>query len=248
MPSLRDDKPEKPSLIWALPEKPARGQQPSLSREHIIRAAIELADAEGIEALAMRRLAAQIGVGTMSLYWYIASKQDLFDLLFDAALGEMNLAERPSGDWRADLRHIAFEMHAVLLRHSWLGSLFDSQPPYGPNGLRIVEHCLAAIYGLGLESVTMVMILETLTRYVVGAASSKTAEETVRRRNGVSEDEWQTVLYPYLQQAAATGQYPTFAHVLATSRPPDMETSFEFGLTCILDGIAHSIDRRNMFN
>jgi AcrR family transcriptional regulator len=241
MPSSRDSTPEKPSLIWTRLEKPARGQQPSLSREHIIRAAMELADAEGIEALSMRRIAAQIGVGTMSLYWHIARKQDLFDLLFDAALGEMQLAEYPSGNWRADLWHLAFEMHTVLLRHSWLGALFDSQPPYGPNGLRIVEHCLAAIDGLGLEGATMVMVLETLTRYVIGVASSKMADETARRRSGVSEEAWQAVLSPYLQQAIATGHYPTFARVLAASRPPDTETSFEFGLNCFLNGIARCI-------
>jgi AcrR family transcriptional regulator len=239
-------KPVKLSLVWAQPEKPTRAQQPSLSREQIVRAAIELADAEGDEALSMRRIAAQLGVGTMSLYWYIASKQDLFDLVYDAVLGELDLAKRPSGDWRADLRHFAGEMRALLLRHSWLGVLLDSRPPLGPNGLRFTEQCLAAIDGLGLDGPTMIMVLETLVSYVNGFALSTMAEEKASRRSGVTEKEWQAALIPYMQQVIATGQYPTIAHQFMSGKgPPDTEASFEFGLTCILDGIASHIAERH---
>src|SRR5262249_5402551 len=87
--------------IWARPERPAHAQHPTLNRAQIIRAAIELADAEGAQALSMRRLAAKLGAGTMSLYWYLSSKQDLIDLVLDAVYSEIDLPLQPSDDWRA---------------------------------------------------------------------------------------------------------------------------------------------------
>src|SRR5262249_60636194 len=125
-------------LDWGRPQRRGRGQRPSLSREEIVRAAIELADAEGLEALTMRRLATQLRAGAMSLYWYVPTKEDLLDLMLDAAFGEVELPERPSGDWRADLHLFAHRMLGVLRRHTWLPSLTSSQPLPGPNALRYV--------------------------------------------------------------------------------------------------------------
>ncbi len=240
------EKQSKIDLIWTRPERTSPTKTPPLSREHIVRAAIELADAEGIEAVSMRRIAAKLGAGTMSLYWHISSKQDLFDLMLDAALGEIELPAHRSGDWRPDLRVVTMQRRTVLLRHPWLTALLENRPPLGPNGLRYGEFSLAAVDGLGLDFSTMKRVLDTVDSYVVGHVLNTAAEEEARRRNGMSEEEWQRATSPYLRQVFATGQYPIFARLIdEEEEPPDKEANFAFGLECVLDGIAAYIAKRH---
>jgi AcrR family transcriptional regulator len=190
----------------------------------------------------MRRIAAKLGAGTMSLYWHISSKQDLFDLMLDAALGEIELPERPSRDWRSDLCLVAMQMRTVLLHHPWLTALFDSRPPLGPNGLRYSEFSLAAIDGLGLDFFTMKRVLDTVNSYVLGFVLNTAAEEEARRRSGMSEQEWQAAIEPYLRQVFAGGQYPILARrIYEEEESGDKEANFAFGLDCVLDGIAARI-------
>lgn len=231
-------------LVWARPERATRAQQSALTREYIVRAAIELADAEGAQALSMRRIAAKLGAGTMSLYWYVSSKRDLFDLVLDAVFGEIDLPARPSGNWRADLRMVAVQMRSMLRRHAWLSALLNSRPSLGPNGLRYAEFCLAALDGLDLDSATMISIFETIDGFVVGYVQTKLAEEAARQQSRMTEQAWRKAIEPYLRQVVATGRYPTFAHlVMQDTDLNDEETGFAFGLDCILDGIAARIAR-----
>ncbi len=94
-------------MIWARLHRSARGQRPSLTHEVITRVAIEIADADGIEALSMRKVASRLGAGTMSLYRYVATKQDVLDLMVDAVIGEVDQPGRESGNWNLELAHIA---------------------------------------------------------------------------------------------------------------------------------------------
>ncbi len=236
------EKRSKIDLIWTRPERTSPAKAPPLSREYIVAAAIEIADAEGIEALSMRRIAGKLGVGTMSLYWHVPSKQDLLELMLDAALGEIELPEQLYGDWRADLRKVSLQMRNVLLHHPWLASLFDNRSSLGPNGLRHSEFSLAAIDGLGLDFFTMKRVLVTVDSYVLGFVLNTAAEEEARRRSGLSEQEWQTAVGPYLREVFASGKYPTFARrINEEEESSDQEADFVFGLDCVLDGIAAHI-------
>ena len=109
----------------------------ALSRDEIVRTAIKVADAEGPDAISMRRIARELNAGTMSLYWHVASKEELLDLMIDAAQGEQ-LAPEPSGDWRADLRALTRGARAVLHRHPWMVDFIGGRPPVGPKALQ--EH------------------------------------------------------------------------------------------------------------
>ncbi len=235
------NQPLKHEPIWTRPMRQPQSQRPSLAREQIVRAAIELADAEGLQALSMRRLATKLGAGAMSLYWHIPNKEDLLDLMLDAAFGEVELPEQPSGDWRADLRLFARHMLRVLRRHTWLSSLISSRPLPGPNSLRYVEVFLSALDGLGLDANTMGGIHSTVHAYVDGFAQHEAAEEEIRRRTGMTEAEWHTALAPYFQKILSSGQYPTLARLIAENEDIDADASFEFGLECVLDGIAARI-------
>ncbi len=242
--------------IWSRPVRPPQSQRPSLAREQIVRAAIELADAEGLEAVTMRRLAQQLGAAAMSLYWHIPHKDDLLDLMLDTAFGEVELPEQelpeqelpeqeqPALDWRADLRLFARHMRDVLRRHTWLPSLISSRPLPSPNRLRYVERLFAALAGLGLDFNTISGILTTVEAYVDGSAQHEVSPEEIRRRTGLAEAEWRATFAAYLQQILSSGQYPTVARLIAGNAGITADAPFEFGLECVLDGIAARIATR----
>src|SRR5215469_1479596 len=230
---------EKP--IWSRPVRKLQSQRPSLAREQIVRAAMELANAEGLQALTMRRLAKKLGAGAMSLYWHIPNKDDLLDLMLDAAFGEVELPEQPSADWRADLRLFARHMLSVLRRYTWLPSLISSRPLPSPNRVRYVERFLSELEGLGLDFTTIGGILNTVEAYVDGFAQHEAAPEEIRRRTGMTEAEWRAAFAAYLQQILSSGQYPTLARLIAGNAEISADATFEFGLECVLDGIAARI-------
>ena len=133
----------------------ARGAQPprrdrGLSRDEIVSAAIAVADAEGPEAISMRRIAREVGAGAMSLYWYVASKEELLDLMLDAIEAEIEVPE-PSGDWRADLGDFAHRTRAALRQHQWAVEFIGTRPPSGPNDVRNLERLLSLLDGIGVD-------------------------------------------------------------------------------------------------
>jgi AcrR family transcriptional regulator len=160
--------------IWARPEPAAR--QPRFSREQIAAAALEIADAEGFESVSMRRIAARLGAGTMSLYRYIATKDDLIGLLDDALLGE---ALVPDGElpasWQDAVAVVVRRTRATLLRHPWAahalrGAAGTHGGMAGPNATRHLEQSLTALAAAPMDSVGKLELLAILDDYVTGHA------------------------------------------------------------------------------
>src|SRR5947208_16753906 len=117
-------------LVWERPEPPERPVPAPLSRERIVHTAIRLADADGLDAVSLRKVAAALDVGPMRLYGYIATKEELLDLMLDAVYGEI----RPAGDgWREVLRSVAERTRRAVHRHEWLADLIGGRPQLGPN-------------------------------------------------------------------------------------------------------------------
>jgi AcrR family transcriptional regulator len=229
-------------LIWARPERRLRIQHRSLSRKQIVRAALEVADGEGADAVSMRRVAAHLGAGTMSLYWYVSAKQDLLDLMVDAVLGEIEpLQQPPTDDWRADLKALAAGTRAVVLRHPWAAALVTVGRPLGPNALRHAEWTLSALDGIGLEPSTMRAVANTVNVYVLGSVRDELAERDADRQHAVTRAQWDDAVTPYLEQQLADGRYPTLARLV--DEHTDSDQLFDFGLDCVLDGIAARIPR-----
>ncbi len=224
------------SLIWERLQPPATGRL-ALSRDQIVQAAMGIADAEGAQSITMRRIAAELGSTAMALYRHIFSKEDLLDLMLDAVFGEIALPERPSGDWRADLRGFAYASRAVLKRHPWVIPLLISRPTLGPNYLRWFEYSLAAVAGQGLGIATMAKISGVISGYVGAVVSYEVAEEEHTRRIGLSEADKRTFATPYVEKLVASGRYPNFARFFAEEVGLDPEQSFAFGVECVLDGI-----------
>jgi AcrR family transcriptional regulator len=227
----------RPPVIWARPERKARGPQPSLTRDQIARAAIEIADAEGIEAVSMRKVAAKVGAGTMSLYRYVSRKDDLIDLMGDAVVAELDLPETPSGDWRADTVEIAKRNRALYLRHPWAVTLGLARPSLGPNQLRVLEYALRVLDGLGLGIDDIMGIGATLSAFVRGFVQAELAEVEAQRRTGMNEDEWRLTMRPYVESLLESGRYPMLTRLIVEGTDPDLDVAFQQGVNRILDGL-----------
>jgi AcrR family transcriptional regulator len=235
----------------------AKGRRPperrtgGLSRADIVDIAVAIADAEGTEAVSMRRIARDLRVGAMSLYWHVESKEELHRLMLDTVHAEIE-APPPSGDWRTDLAAYASNTRAALLRHPWAIDFVNTGPPSGPNDARNAERLIGALDGLGLDVKTTMWILTTLGTYVTGAALreiqeqrwQRTVDETTAQMTQAEIDAWHA---EFEQLIRGSGRYPHITKILDANFDPDApETSgerFWFGLGCLLDGIAAAIAR-----
>jgi AcrR family transcriptional regulator len=220
---------------------------PALSRAEIVDAAIAVADAEGSDAISMRRIAQVLRAGTMSLYWHVANKEQLLDLMLDALMGEFDAPE-PTGDWREDLRKQARNERATLLRHAWVMDFIGGRPPLGPNTLLQMDRVLAALDGLGLDVEAAVNILGTLRTYVMGSVLREMQEARIERdqeQAGVTAEVSEPMLAAWRNRLAADGRFTHVVRFIDAGIDPDAEETrderFEFGLDCVIDGLAAKI-------
>ncbi|MGW2017498.1 TetR/AcrR family transcriptional regulator [Streptomyces sp. NPDC001927] len=203
-----------PEVIWARPERTGRGPKPAYSRADIVAAAVRIADADGIEALSMRRIAADIGCGTMSLYNYVPRKEDLYELMVDAVSGEYELPDPPSGDWRADMLQVGRQARGILRRHPWVIRLMTTGYAFGPNALRFLEACLACLDGLDLPGGTKMELIATVNGTVMTIVANELALAERARGLPWSEEQEQAVRGAYLAGRLAGGDYPRLAAVI----------------------------------
>jgi AcrR family transcriptional regulator len=224
-------------LVWSLPE-PGRGPQPALGREQIVRAAVKIADAEGVSAATMRRVATALGSSTpMSLYRYVGNKDGLVDLMLDAVVGEVAVPAEPTGDWRADLRLLALENWAMMQRHPWYAELVHTRPPLGPQALARTEFGLAVLTRTGVDPTTAMTYLGMVNGLTIGVALQANEELKMRRRTGLhTDDELRAAAQPFIEEIMASGRYPTVNQWLRDGGR--FAEGFEPVLDTMLDGIA----------
>jgi AcrR family transcriptional regulator len=198
----------------------------------------------------MRRIAQVLRSGTMSLYWHVANKEHLLDLMLDTLVGEVTIPD-PPGDWRSFLQATARENRAMLLRHRWVMDFIGGRPPLGPNTILNVERSLAALDGLHLDTATAMNILTTVSTYVMGAALRELREIRAQRdleRSGFDTAEAAAGMAEWCKRLQADGRFSHFLRIIEDNVDPDAEETrderFEFGLDCMLDGIAMQVERR----
>ena len=232
--------------IWA---RPAPGERrPAHSRERIAEAALRIADEEGLEAVTMRRIAAELGAGTMTLYHYVRNKEELAALMDDAAMAELLVPEDElAAGWREGMAQIARRSYEVLRRHPWV---FDQEPPPpgGPNTLRHVEQSLAVASRTGLDVPQQFELVALVDDYVFGHAMRARAT----RAQETGAEERLEGLVAYLEAQLDTGEFPTLAawagddpraglaRVAELAADPGR---FERGLQRLLDGIELDLAR-----
>lgn len=191
--------------IWLRPERAAVGRPARHSRDEITAIAIAIADREGLDAVSMRRVAAELGTGAASLYRYVQTREDLLDLMIDATAGEYRLAE-PGGDWLADLLAVGEQGRAIMRRHDWLpGLVVTRTPSIGPNGVALLEHVLEALArhpaGIDAKMVAFAMLNGMTAAFVLNELSGGSAA--------------QQRIVAYLQHVLESGERPRLARLLA---------------------------------
>jgi AcrR family transcriptional regulator len=238
--SVTGSAPDPPrQIIWARAERATKGPAPSLTRRQVADAAVRLADTGGIEAVSMRRVAAELEVGTASLYRYVDSKDELYDLMVDTVEGEDGPPPVLHGAWRRDVIAYARRTRALMHRHPWLVSL-AARPSFGPNSLAWTEHGLAAMDDLHLGADDSFLAAETIISFIRGFVSRELADRQALSRAGVDARDWAETITPYIQDVVASGRYPRFARVVTDARLPHEDTReaiFGNALDRILDGV-----------
>lgn len=228
-------------LLWGTKPPPSRGRKPGMTVERIVAAAVELADAEGLDGVSMRRVADRLGVGTMSLYRYVPSKAELQDLMLDTVMGE---GPPPRGEnWRDGLERFARASLEGYRRHPWLLRASLTRGAMGPNQTAALDGVLRAIDGIGLSSGERMAVVGLVTGYVRGVAQQLAEDTQVQARTGVTDEQFWTDFAPLLDGRLDADRYPALT-ALWRDEELDWVDPFEFGLHRVLDGIEALVEYR----
>ncbi|ASR37825.1 GntR family transcriptional regulator [Prauserella marina] len=224
------------------PPEPLPGRA-GVGRAHIVHAAMRIADSEGLEALSMRRLAAELGIGAMSVYRHVAGKDELVELMADVTFASRPMPEPGPEGWRAKLELCAREQWELCTRHRWLPRVISlTRPLLMPNAMAHTEWALRAIEGLGLSDETRLREVLSLTALVTSLALVESAESEAHQESGKSFDRW------WLERESRTdvlfegGRFPALAAV-SGEVVADVAGVFEYALARHLDGFALLVER-----
>ncbi|MEU6380402.1 TetR/AcrR family transcriptional regulator C-terminal domain-containing protein [Streptomyces sp. NPDC046909] len=215
--------------------------QPALSRAAIVREAVAMLDADGIEALSMRKLGARLNAGATSLYRHVATKDELMELAVDEVAAEIDVPAIEDGDWRAAVTGAAAAFRATALRHRWLSSVLGQAglAYLGPNLMNFSERLAALFTAAGFPEPSRA--IDTVLSYVIGMSTTEAAWLTTVARSGETEAEFIARLMPAAQQAAAGHEHlaGSYADTAALTDPAALrEEKFGYGLEVVLDGLA----------
>lgn len=210
----------------------------TLNRERVLRAAIELADEHGIDALTMRKLAGKLGVEGAALYYHVISKSDLLDGMVELVVAEI---EVPSGlpDWKDAMRWRAISARDVFARHPWATAIIDSREHSGPAQLAYADAVLGTLLAAGFSPRAAANAFLILDTYIHGFQRH---QESLALPEGVET-------FDVAEELLATlpdGAYPALLRIAAdfAKNPHDEKAVFDFGLDLILDGLQRTLDSR----
>ncbi|MCL7457030.1 TetR/AcrR family transcriptional regulator [Micromonospora echinofusca] len=239
--------PESIELAWGLRERPGKGPRRSLTMEQVVAAGIRVAEADGLAAVSMNRVAGELGVGTMSLYRYVSAKTDLLELMADAGYGDPPAPRGPDEGWRPALARWAHANVAAIHRHPWIRQIPIGGPPMGPNGVRWMEQGLAALRGTGLRGVERLSTILLVSGYARYWATLTADLTEAAAREQLSPDEVGARYWQQLERLTRNGPYPAVRELLADAEDEldeELDAEWRFGLDRILDGVEALISSR----
>ncbi|MEV7522613.1 TetR/AcrR family transcriptional regulator C-terminal domain-containing protein [Streptomyces sp. NPDC091371] len=235
-----DKQPQPIPSVWT--RRAREAEQPALSRDAIVREAIVMLDAEGVEALSMRKLAARLNAGATSLYRHVATKDELMELAVDEVFGEMAVPPAGAADWRTSAAGAAASFRTTALSHPWLSSLLGQAglAYLGPNLMDFSSRLAAVFIEAGFSEPTRA--IDSLLAYVIGMSTTEAAWLTTVARSGETEAEFIARLMPAAQQAAEGHDNLADAYAAAAAAEFDpvamRDSKFAYGLEAMLDGLA----------
>jgi AcrR family transcriptional regulator len=224
--------------VWARPPK----KSPTLNREQIVAAALRLLDAEGLEALSMRRLGTELGAAATAFYRHVANKDELIELVVDQVYGELEIDG--SVPWREAVTRLAYSFRAAILRHPWFASVIGEVGVayLGPNVMAKTDQMLAVLEQAGFSLEEADQTMAAVLSFVIGITAGEAAWLTMLARSGRDEQEWIESLIPLAVQAAEP--YPRLRRLYALRRRadgPGREDNFAYGLRLILDSLEREV-------
>jgi AcrR family transcriptional regulator len=217
--------------VWA--RQQAEPDQPALSRAAIVREAIVMLDAEGVEALSMRKLGTRLNTAATSLYRHVATKDELMELAMDEIFGEVVVPDASGTGWRVAASEASRSFRATALRHPWLASVAGQAglAYLGPNLMSFTERVAALFTAAGFPEPSRA--IDTLLSYVLGMSTTEAAWLTTVARSGQTETEFVARLMPAAQPGAPADLDPAEIR----------QDKFEYGLEVVLDGLEARIPR-----
>ncbi|GAB2618625.1 GntR family transcriptional regulator [Paractinoplanes abujensis] len=225
---------------------PVPRREHELNRDRIVRVATAIADEHGMAELTMRRLAAELGVATMSLYRHVPGREELVLAMMDVALGTVRLPPRPPADWRVALEVCAREEWAVFQRHPWLGpSMSLTRPQLAPNGVLLTEWVLTAFDGTTLTGSERMYVQILLFTFVRGLSTALEIENEAVRETGMTGEQWLQTQSGLLTGMIDSGAIDHFRELTEHGFDFGLDQLFEFGLARLLDGIDLFVQARS---
>ncbi|MFD2795887.1 TetR/AcrR family transcriptional regulator [Promicromonospora vindobonensis] len=244
--------PREVALAWGADGGPRRGRKPRLDLDRITAAAIVVADTEGLATLSMNRVASDLGVSPMSLYRYVRSKDELVQLMADAALGDPEIPDPLDGDWRTNLTVWANGASGSFRRHPWLTEVPVSQLPAMPRNIAWMDYALRILAHTPLTHQERLSVIVLLNGHARTEATTSTQLAQGRAAAGRSNEDQDDVYARTMDAVVEAERFPALRvivdeHILTpgTGSPDAAEKIFLFGLDRILDGIEALIERRS---
>lgn len=219
-----------------------------MSVARIVKHAVDLADASGLERVTMRALAQELSVGTMSLYTHIPGKPELHALMLDQVTGEDLRPVPEETGWREALIENAHNDRDRYLRHPWLLQLTATRPPSGPNVTAKYDRDLSALDRTGLTAAEITATMITLAVFVQGAVQTE-VDAAAARAAGFEDGDWWQAHRPYWSRVVDPDRFPAIHRQFERAGRSDPDTdhrfNFDFGLDRLLDGIEALLERRS---
>jgi AcrR family transcriptional regulator len=228
------------SSVWTR-ETRRPAPRETLSREQIVRAAVELLDQEGLAGLSMRKLAVRLNAGATSIYWHVETKDDLLEFVIDEVYGEVDIPEPGLAGWRSGATLFAHSLRAMILRHPWFHGVASGRTGMGPNAMSLTSRAMNLIGAAGFTGVDLDYAVSSLVAYVIGTAGLEAAWLSSVNASGQSVDTWADEALAEAIKIAGD-DYPDVRDHLAQWAGADARqirsATFTFGLECLLDGFA----------
>jgi AcrR family transcriptional regulator len=232
------------SLPWwpETRERPAAREPVTLER--IIAASIRIADAEGLDALSMRRLAKELDVATTSLYWHVKSKDQLLDLVLDHLIGEIPFEREVAGTWRDRMTFLAASLRAVLAAHPGAGVVMGQRNALGPNMLYGIDIVIGVLRDAGFTGLRLAVAYQALLNFVSGFSVMETRGLGAVAQRGASEVEAISGSMDLLA-SLPPALYPNLPSIIPHAAEATFDAQFEYGLAMLLDGMERDVERHD---
>jgi AcrR family transcriptional regulator len=233
------------AAAWGLRDRPGKGPRPGLSLERIVAAGVKIAAAEGLGAVSMAKVAAELGAGTMALYRYVASKADLVTLMVDAAFGQPPPLPESADHWRPALAAWAWSQLAAMRKTLWAVLAPITGPPITPNQVAWMEQGLRCMRGTGLDEAQKMSVILLVSGYARNHVTMEAQIAEAWRAAGTTDQQAMMDYSKFLGMLADPQRFPELSAVVASgvlSKADDMAEEFEFGLERILDGIGTLVE------